>query len=489
MRRSFPIVHLLGATIGIFSLSMLVPVVVAWLDDDAAIFDYGASFVITLAAGALLYLPTLRAHRRDTRELQPRDGFLLVNLVWIVLPAFATLPLMMLIPRLSFTDAYFETMSGLTTTGATTLSGLDYFPPALLAWRGLLIWIGGMGILVLAVAILPLLGAGGSQVFRAETPGPMKDSRLTPRIAGTAKSLYGVYVGISLMCFLSLKVAGMTWLDAFCHMGSIMGLGGFSTHDDSIGFFNSVPIEIVTTFFMVVAAINFATHFRAFRHRSLAAYAQCPEARWTVGVMIVAALIVAAFLVEQGTYPNFWTALRYAMFNTVSLATTTGFSNTDYGTWPIFAPVFMLFLSSFASSAGSTGGGIKMIRAVLMFKQTSRELVRILHPRVVNPVRLGPDVVDNKVIFAMLAFMLVYGGAIIVLTIVLLATGLDVVSAFTAIIACINNTGPGLNQVGPSTTYASLTDFQTWICILAMLLGRLELFTLLVIFTPGFWRK
>ena len=489
MRTFLPVVHVLGATIGLFAFSMLVPIAVAWSKGDPALGVYDFAFAVTFAAGAILYLATRRTGKQAERELQARDGFLLVSLVWIVLPAFATLPLLLLLPELSFTEAYFETVSGLTTTGATTLSGLDALPAAILVWRSLLVWIGGMGILVLAVAIMPMLGIGGSQVFKAETPGPMKDTRLTPRIAGTAKGLYGVYLAISLCCVLALKWAGMSWLDAACHTGSIMGLGGFSTHDASFAFFDSVAIESVAVVFMTLAAINFATHFRAFRQASLSAYATCPETRWVVGVMAAAALIVAFFLVRTGTYANFGTALRHALFNTVSIATTTGFSSTDFGAWPAFAPVFMLFLSCFASSSGSTGGGIKMIRAILMFKQTSREMVRILHPRVVNPLRLGSEVIDNKVIFSMLAFMLVYGGTIILLTIVLLFSGLDVVTAFTAVVACINNTGPGLNRVGPASTYAVLNDFQTWVCIVAMVLGRLELFTVLVLFTPGFWRK
>jgi trk system potassium uptake protein TrkH len=235
--------------------------------------------------------------------------------------------------------------------------------------------------------------------------------------------------------------------------------------------------------------LNFATHFRAFRLRSLSAYARCSEARWTVGVLVLGSLIVAIYLLRTGTYPDAGSALRFAFFNTVSVATTAGFANTDFDLWPEFAPVFMLFLSCFTASAGSTGGGIKMIRAVLMVRQTSREMVRILHPRVVNPLRLGSEIVDNKVVFSVLAFMLIYGATIVTLTIVMLFSGLDVITAFTAVVSCVNNAGPGMNQVGPATTFAILDDFQTWVCTVAMILGRLELFTLLVLFTPGFWRK
>jgi trk system potassium uptake protein TrkH len=317
----------------------------------------------------------------------------------------------------------------------------------------------------------------------------MKEARLTPRIAETAKGLYLVYVALTVLCVLCLKWAGMTWFDAFCHGGSIISLGGVSTHDAGFAFFDSPAIEIVAMVFMTLGALNFATHFRAFTRRSLSSYFRTTEARWTVLVLVFGSLVVALCLVRNGTFPTALGAMRFAFFNTVSVATTAGFANTDYGHWPEFAPVFMLLLSCFVPSAGSAGGGIKMIRAVLMTKQAAREMVRIIHPRVINPVRLDGETVDNKVLFSMLAFMLVYGGTIIFLTIVMLFSGLDVITAFTAIVSCVNNAGPGLNQVGPATTFAILSDFQTWICVAAMLLGRLEVFTLLVLLTPGFWRK
>lgn len=489
MSTLLPVVHLLGATIALFGLSFLVPLAVGLADGESALPAYGIPLAISIAVGGVLYLATIANVRRTRRELQPRDGFLLVSLVWLVLPLFAMLPFLLQLPKLSITDAYFEAVSGLTTTGATTLTQLDRLPLSLNAWRALTVWIGGMGVLVLAVAILPVLGVGGSQVFKSDTPGPMKDVRLISRIGGTAKGLYGVYAGLSLLCVLCLKWAGMSWFDAFCHGASIVGLGGVSTHDASFGYFDSFAIEFVAMIFMTLAALNFATHFRAFRQRSLSAYSHCPEARWTVTALVFGSLVVASYLLRTGTYTDPWTALRYASFNTISVATTAGFASTDFGVWPEFAPVFMLFMSCFVSSAGSTGGGIKMIRAVLMVKQTAREMVRILHPRVINPLRLGTEIVDNKVVFSMLAFMLVYGSTIVTLTIAMLFTGLDVITAFTAVVSCVNNAGPGMHQVGPGTTFAVLSDAQSWICIVAMILGRLELFTLLVLFTPGFWRK
>ncbi len=485
IRQFVPVLNVLGFVIALFAFTLLVPLGVAWGLGETTLAAFNHSFLITLGSGGGIWLAT----RRYRRELQPRDGFLLVTLVWATLPAFATLPLMESLPHLSFTDAYFEAMSGMTATGATVLTGIDDLPASINIWRCLLVWLGGMGILVLAVAILPLLGVGGSQIYKAETPGPMKDSKLTPRITETAKGLYAVYAVISLACLLAYHWAGMSWFDAFCHMFTTMGLGGFSTHDASFGYFNSPAIELVAVSFMLLAGINFAVHFMAWRRKSLASYVSCPEARWFVGLVLGGSVLIALYLVGNGTYSDFWVALRYALFNTVSVATTTGYASVDYSVWPIFAPVLMILLSCFCACAGSTGGGIKMIRALLLLKQAKRELTRVLHPRAINPVRIGGELVENNVIFAVLAFMLMYGATIIVCTMAMLFSGLDVVTAFTAVMASTNNLGPGLNLVGPAATYAVLTDFQTWICIIAMLLGRLELFTVLVLLTPAFWRK
>ncbi len=479
------VLHVLGLLIVIFAGTMLVPIATALIYRDAAIGAYGKAMAITATGGAVLWLAT----RHAQRELQVRDGFLLVTLVWSVLPAFAALPLMFFMPDLSFTDAYFETMSGLTTTGATVLSGLDRLPPSINIWRGFLQWLGGMGIIVLAVAILPLLGVGGRQIFRAETPGPMKDTKLTPRITETAKGLWLVYSLITAAAILSYWAAGMSPLDAVMHSFTTMSLGGFSTHDASYGFFDSPLIEAVTTAFMLIAGVNFATHFLVLRRRSFQPYRLDPEVRWLVIVLLASSAGLAWFLWLKGVYPDYWTALRYATFNTVSIATTTGYANTDFNLWPIFAPLWMLFLSTFASCAGSTGGGIKMIRAQLLFLQGLREMVKLLHPQAQVPVKLGGQVVANQIVFAVLAFMSLWGASVTIATFLLLATGMDFVTAFTAVIATITNTGPGLNQVGPATTYAVLSDFQTWVLSFAMLIGRLELFTVLILFTPAFWRK
>ncbi|MBE0623666.1 MAG: TrkH family potassium uptake protein [Burkholderiales bacterium] len=477
--------HVLSVVVMMFALCLLFPLAWSFYLGDAAQAAYDVAILVTAFAGVALWALT-RKHRR---ELQPRDGFLLVALVWTVLPAFATLPLLLYLPQLSFTDAYFETVSGLTTTGATVLSGLDALPPSINIWRTFIQWIGGMGVIVLAVAILPLLGVGGSQIYKAETPGPMKDTKLTPRIAETAKGLWLVYFMITVACVLAYRLAGMNWLDAMMHAFTTMSLAGFSSHDASFAYWNSPAIEMVAIYFMLLAGMNFGTHFLAWRRWNFGPYARDPEAWLYLLVVLGSVLGIAYYLLANHTYPDFWTALRFSAFNVISIATTTGYASTDYNLWPIFAPVWMLFLCGFCTCSGSTGGGIKMIRARLMAHQAVREMTRIIHPRAVVPLKLGDAPVENNIIFAVLGFILIYVSSFVGMTMLLAASGLDIITAFSAVVACINNTGPGLSRVGPATTYASLNDFQIWILTFAMLLGRLELFTLLVVFTPGFWRK
>jgi trk system potassium uptake protein TrkH len=485
MRYYFPVFAVLGGVLMLFALTMAVPAAFAWLGGDGTLGHFGLSALLTLATGAALFFGC----RRPRRELQPRDGFLLVTLVWAVLPALGTLPLLLAIPGLSFTDAYFEAVSGLTTTGATVLTGLDHLPLALNVWRCFMVLLGGMGIIVLAVAILPLLGVGGSQIFKAETPGPMKDEKLTPRIAETARGLWVVYFALATVCFFAYHLAGMGWADAFLHMCSTMGLGGFSRYDASFGAFDSPAIEGVAIVFMLLSGVNFALYFLVWKRRSIRPLLHDLEARGWLLLCAGAVALVTTVLLVHGTYPTLDVALRHAAFNVISIASTTGYASVDYAQWPIIAPILMLFLCGFATSAGSTGGGIKLIRSILLLKQARRELTRIVHPRSVAPVTIRGQVVDPQVLFSVLAFMLIYGSVTIIATLLLLASGLDVVSAFTAVVACINNTGPGLGQVGPAGNFQGLSDFQTWVCTACMLLGRLELFAVLVLFTRGFWRK
>ncbi len=485
MHRVFTVFHSLGLLLVVFSAAYLMPIAASWIYHDGTLIDFALAMVMTAAAGTLMWLLT----RRHKGELSIRHGYLLVVGMWTAMPAVATLPLLMVIDGLSFTDAYFEAMSGITTTGATVLTGLDTLPPAINVWRHELQWLGGMGIIVLAVAVLPLLGVGGRQLFKAETPGPMKDAALTPRIAETARNLWLVYFSITVACLLSLKALGMSWLDAVCHAFATMSTGGFSTHDASIGYFNSPAIELVLIVFMLLAGVNFATHFLAWRTRSLKLYLLDAEAAAMIGVILSSCVGIALFLWWKGTYPNFVIALRHASFNVVSMATDSGFESTDFGQWPIFAPMWMLFLSCIAVSSGSTGGGIKMIRTLVLTKQAGREFLRLIHPAAVNPMKIGGQVVPNNIVFAVLGFIFLYFMTVATLVFVLLISGLDLISSLSAVVACINNAGPGLGLVGPAENYSGLSVFQDWVCIVAMLAGRLEIFTLMIIFTPRFWQR
>lgn len=485
MRTLLAVLRPLGLIGMVMSLFHLAPIAVSFIYGDGTLRTFGVSMLFNFVAALITYLATRKFHY----DLKPRDGMLLVVLAWAGGAAFASVPLLMLIPNLTFTDAYFEAISGLTATGATLLTGLDALPPSLNFWRAMLQWLGGMGVIVLAVAILPLLGVGGRQIFKAETPGPMKDQKLTPRIAETAKGLWIVYLMFSLACLLAYHLAGMSWLDAWVHMFSTMGLGGFSSHDASFAYWNSPTIEAVAIVFMLIACVNFGTHFLALRGRTAKPYFHDPEIRTCILVVLASCLAIAVYLFALGVYTDFPTALRHASFNVVSVASTTGYASTDYNLWPIFAPMWMIFLCSFVSCSGSTGGGIKMIRAQLLYIQIYREFIKLLHPNAVNPAKLDGQVIENKVIFSVLAFLFIYIASLVILVLILLVSGLDAVTAFSAAAASLNNLGPGLNQVGPATTYASFTDFQTWVCAFAMLLGRLELFTLLIIFTPVFWRR
>ena len=480
-----PVANVLGRLLSIFSLAYLMPIVAAILYEDGTVAEFIAAMGISLCTGLTLYAVT----RSNYRELKPRDGFLLVSTVWALMAAIATIPLLLVYDSMSFTDAFFETMSGLTTTGSTIMTDLDHAPPAINLWRHELNWLGGMGIIVLAVAVLPLLGVGGMQLYKAETPGPMKDSKLTARIADTAKALWFVYFLSTVVCILLLNWAGLSWLDSICHAFAAMGLGGFSTRDASVGAFDNPVVEFILIVFMIVAAMNFATHYVALRGRDLRAYWQDVEARGVVGLVVSSCFGVALYVWLEGTYEDYPTALRHVSFNLVSMATDCGFASQDFDKWPVFAPLWMLFLSCVTASSGSTGGGIKMIRTLILAKQANRELTRLVHPAVVNPVKVGGGAIPNNVVIAVLGFIFLYFMSIVMLTFVLILSGLDFMSALGAIVASINNAGPGLNKVGPATNYAVLTDFQTWVCSFTMLLGRLEVLSLAVVFTPQFWRK
>ena len=469
-----------------FSFAFLVPLVWDLLVEDASHWHVWMwCFAFTLATGGWIWV----RNRHARHELSARDGFLLVTLVWVTLPAYAALPLLHVVPGIGFTDAYFEAMSGLTATGATTLAGLDLLAPSVNIWRCFLQLIGGLGVMLLVVAVLPFLGLGGTQLYKAEMPGPMKEQRLTPRVAETARGLWGVYFVLSLACLLAYRQGGMSWEDAFMHMCTTVGLGGMSPHDQSFGFWNSPQLEWTAVLFMALSGISFARYFMLWRHRSLAPVTGDTEVRAYFAILLLCTALVALVLGASSSHEAPEDALRHSAFQVVSLATTTGYATTNYLLWPSFVPVMLLFLGSFVSCAGSTGGGIKLVRMLLLVKLAQRELVRIVHPRVVHPITLGRSTVPADIIWAVMAFMLIYGGVMVGLTLLMLASGLDVVTAFTAVIACLNNIGPGMGKVGPAGNYGALDNLQTWLCSLAMLLGRLELMSVLVLFTPQFWRR
>lgn len=476
----------LGRVIVSFSLAFLVPMAWAWVQDSPELVRvWGGCFALTLASGGLIWW---RGHQHR-RELKARDGFLLVNLVWLTLPAYSALPLWLTVPDITWVKAYFEAMSALTATGATALAGLDNLPVSVNVWRCFLQLIGGLGIMLLVVAVLPMLGLGGMQLYKAETPGPMKDDRFTPRIAETARGLWGVYFVLSLACVVAYRWAGMNWADAFMHMCTTMGLGGFSSHDASFGFWNSPRIEAVAIVFMVLSGISFVRYFMVIRSRSLRPIWSDREIRAYVVVLLGSVCLVAGHLLFAGVFPTWQEALRNSAFHVVSVATTTGYASTDYALWPAFVPVWLMFLGCFVSCAGSTGGGIKMVRMVLLVKQARRELVRIIHPRVVNPVSLGRKALPPTVMTAVLGFMLIYGAITVGLTMLMLLSGLDLVTGFSAVIATVNNIGPGLGAVGPASNFGVLSEFQLVVLTFAMMLGRLELLSVLVLFVGAFWRR
>jgi trk system potassium uptake protein TrkH len=388
---------------------------------------------------------------------------------------------------MSFTDAVFESMSGLTTTGATVLTGLDNLPEAVLFYRQFLQWLGGMGIVVLAVAILPLLGVGGMQLYRAETPGPMKDSKLTPRITETAKALWYIYLTLTILCAVSFKWAGMNWFDAIGHSFSTVAIGGFSTHDASMGYFSSPIIEMVTVVFMLIAGMNFSLHFLAWRHKSIRHYWRDAELRTYVLILAIISIITSTYLYFSHTFESPWDAIHQGTFQTVSIGTTAGFTTADYYLWPSFLPILLLMTSYVGGCAGSTGGGIKVIRVMLLFKQGYREVLRLIHPNAIFAIKVNDKAIPRKVVGAVWGFFALYVFCFSIMHLFLMATGLDIITSFSAVTACLNNLGPGLGEVGAN--FGSINSPAKWMLCMAMLLGRLEIFTLLVVLSPAFWRR
>ena len=476
--------RIIGQFLMLFSITLLPPVIIDLLYQEDAAHAFFYSYLILLSIGFILFLPV----RNQRSDLRLRDGFVVVVLFWLVLGFAGAIPFYLYENlEISFVDALFESVSGLTTTGATVLAGLDSMPHSILFYRQELQWLGGMGIIVLAVAVMPMLGIGGMQLYKAEAPGPVKDNKLTPRIAETAKALWYIYLGLTVACALAYWAAGMSLFDAVAHSFSTVAIGGFSTHDASIGYFDSQLIEMVAIVFMFLGAVNFALHFSVVRSKSLMPFLRDSEFRFYSGLLIVISSLCIYVLYSQSANHDFSGAFREALFQTISIATTSGFVTSDYASWPVFIPVLLLFSSFIGGCAGSTGGGMKVIRVLLLVKQGQREITRLIHPNAQVTVKIGRQPVKNSVIDAVWGFFAAYVALFILMMLILMFNGLDQITAFSAVAATINNLGPGLGEV--SANYAGLSDFNKMLLCFSMLLGRLEIFTLLVLLTPAFWRK
>ena len=481
----FVIQRILGLLLMLFSFTMLPPVLVSWFYSDGATMPFFAAFLVTIITGVVCWFP-VRSHRYDLRV---RDGFVVVVMFWTVLGVFGALPFLLSgQPSISITDSIFESMSGLTTTGATVISGLDNLPRSILYYRQQLQWLGGMGIIVLAVAVLPMLGIGGMQLYRAETPGPMKDNKLTPRITETAKALWYIYLALTVSCGVAYWLAGMEPFDALAHAFSTVAIGGFSTHDLSMGFYNDQPlVEVVAIVFMFLSGVNFALHFLAWRSRGPKSYFADTEFRVYAVILLLASVLTSIYLYWTSTFETLSESVLRGVFQAVSIGTTTGYTVSEYHTWPGILPIMLLMMSFIGGCAGSTGGGMKVIRVVMLIKQGAREILRLVHPSAQIPVKVGNKALSDRVIEAVWGFFSLYVVCFCLMSLILVATGLDFVTAFSAVAACMNNLGPGLGDVG--SNYTSINDVGKWVLCFAMLLGRLEIFTLLVLLTPAFWRK
>ncbi|MDD8060592.1 TrkH family potassium uptake protein [Shewanella metallivivens] len=480
------IIRITGLLMGLFSITMLPSALVAILYKDGGGTAFIQAFFVSIFLGFLLWYP----NRHQKGDLRTREGFLIVVLFWTVLGSIGALPFIFSNePNLSWTDSFFESFSALTTTGATVIVGLDDLPKSVLFYRHLLQWMGGMGIIVLAVAILPLLGIGGMQLYKAEVPGPVKDTKVTPRIAETAKALWYIYFMLTTLCALAFYFAGMDLFDAICHSFSTIAIGGFSTHDASLGYFDSPLINVICAVFLLIAAVNFSLHFAAFSWRGInfKIYFKDAEFKVLIAVQLVLTAICFITLYQSGIYDSAEQTLDYAFFQVVSISTTAGFGTESFHSWPLFLPILLIFSSFIGGCAGSTGGGMKVIRLILLVLQGSRELKRLVHPKAMYSIRIGGNALPDRIIDAVWGFFSAYALVFVVCMVILMAMEMDAITAFSATAASINNLGPGLGDVASS--YANVTDGAKWVLIVAMLFGRLEVFTLLVLFTPTFWKN
>ena len=472
----------IGLLLMVFSLTQLPPLLVDFIYQQNEAQSFITAFSLTLLSGFILWVP----FRNTKKDFRIREGILVVVSFWFVLSLFATIPFLLSESlRMSFSDAFFESMSGLTTTGATVLAGLDDLPKAILYYRQQLQWLGGMGIIVLAVAILPMLGVGGMELYHAESSGISKE-RLTPKLTQTAKALWKIYISFTIVCALGYYLAGMDAFDAIAHSYSTVAIGGFSTHDASIGYFNSSAIESVAIVFMLLAGINFSLHFFVWQKKNAFTYFQDSEFKTYLFILFSTAIIVGTYLFDSGYYSSAGESVRQALFQTISIATTTGFASTNYSQWPFILPILLIFASFIGACAGSTGGGIKVVRVLLMFKLAMKEIKKFIHPNAQINIKLNHRSVTEDTLVSVWGFFSLYVIAFIIILIALMFTGLDQVSAFSATAASINNLGPGLGEV--AANYGGVSDSAKWILSFSMLLGRLEILTLMALLHKAFWR-
>jgi trk system potassium uptake protein TrkH len=479
------VIKLLGVLLMLFSLSMIPPMVVAMIYHESDFYIFVWSFFLTLLVGFCLWVP----FSRSETEMKNRDGFLVVVLFWVVLSLFGSIPFYLnLFHQINFTEAFFEATSGLTTTGATVLSNLDGMPRALLYYRQQLELLGGMGIIVLALAIMPILGLGGISLYRAEAVGPFKNDKLKPRLAETAKALWYIYVGLTAICIICYWVAGMSVFDAIGEGYATVATGGFSVHDQSLAFYHSVPIDVIAMIFMLLSALRYSLHFSFIWNRSISIYFKDPELKAYIKLIVVAIIVTMIILYAHHFYQAQKQSIPLqAIFTVISTATTTGLSLTDFVTWPTFLPFLIMFLALIGGCGGSTAGGIKVARTLLLKEQGKREIRKLIHPNLVMAIKLGNSVLPESIIQGIWGFFAIYIVLFVVMLLLLLATGVDPTTAFGALAACISNTGQSIGLTGGG--YALLPTSSKWILIFAMLAGRLEIFTIVVLFIPSFWRK
>ena len=473
------ILNLFSVLVLFFSFSYIFPIVVSIIFDDGALHI----FVKTLIAISLIGIIGLAATRNINNELSQKDGFVIIVMFWVVLSVAGSIPFYL--SGMSIIDSFFESMSGITTTGATVISNIDTLPESVLFYRQMLQWMGGMGLIVLAIAVMPLLGIGGGQIYKTEIPGAMGEQRLTPRIKETAQALWSIYLGLTIMCALLYYLGGMSAFDAISHAMSTVAIGGFSTHDESIGYFNSSTIEIICIIFMLLSAFSFTLHYFAIYKRKPLKYFYDPEFRFFFSILLLV-LAVSLFINSFTDYensPNF----KEIVFHSVSMITTTGFSISDTSDWPLSVSFLLLVGAFVGACSGSVGGGVKSWRVMIMLNHAYSNIMKMIHPNSVISLKIGSRSVDDEVATSVWGFFSIYVISFMILLLAVLTSGLDLESAFSAVGACLNNLGPGLGAV--SENYSNISSFTKSILAFAMLLGRLEIFTLLVILTPMFWAK